>query len=79
MKPEELQLQFVAGRSDERNFIEKPDVLALSCTGSDDQGRLVYQGAYTPTHNGRYLYGLRVLAYSPDLDNLFDTGLIQWG
>lgn len=79
MKPEELQLQFVAGRSDERNFIEKPDVLALTCTGGDDQGRLVYRGAYTPTHNGRYLYGLRVLAYSPDLDNLFDTGLIQWG
>ena len=79
MKPEELQVQFVVGRSEGRDFVEKPDILVLTQKGSDEHGRLIYTGAYTPQHNGHYLYGIRALAYSPDLDDLLDTRLIQWG
>ncbi|MGI6075629.1 MAG: alpha-glucan family phosphorylase [Pyramidobacter sp.] len=79
MKPEELQIQFVAGRSEGREFVEKPDVTVLTLQGTDKDGQLIYRGTYTPQYNGHYLYGIRALPYSPDLDDLFDTRLIQWG
>lgn len=79
MKPEELQIQFVAGRSEGRDFTEKPDVMVLNHQGADEEGRLIYKGTYTPKYNGHYLYGIRALPYCPDLDNLLDTRLIQWG
>ena len=79
MTPEELQVQFVAGRSEGRDFTVKPDVLVLSRTGKDDSGALIYEGTYVPGNNGHFLYGIRALPYSPDLDNLFDTHVVQWG
>ena len=45
----------------------------------DDQGRLVYEGSYTPSHNGHYLYGVRVLPWCEGLDNPLATGMVQWG
>ena len=79
MKPDEMLVQFVAGRSDRRDFTEKPDLVDLTCTGTDDQGRLIYSGSYTPAHNGHYLYGVRVLPWREGLDSVLDSGLIQWG
>lgn len=78
MKKEELQLQFVAGRSENRDFIEAPDVTVLTYDGTDETGRLIYKGVYTPGHNGRYLYGVRALPYMEGLENLFEPRLIQW-
>ncbi len=79
MKPEELELQFVAGRSEQRDFVDKPEVVTLKFTGTDEQARLIYTGVYAPSNNGHYLYGIRALPCSPDLDGPFDTHLIQWG
>jgi len=79
MKQEELLVQFVAGRSDRRDFTEKPNIVDLTCTGRNDQGKLIYSGSYTPSHNGHYLYGVRVLPWREGLDSVLDSGLIQWG
>ncbi len=79
MKQDELAVQFVAGRSEERDFVDKPEVVDLVPAGTDEQGRLIYTGTYIPMHNGHYIYGIRALPYSPDLSNPFDTHLIQWG
>ena len=53
--------------------------MVLNHQGADEEGRLIYKGTYTPKYNGHYLYGIRALPYCPDLDNLLDTRLIQWG
>lgn len=79
MKPEELEIQFVAGRSDLRDFTVKPDAVTLALEGKDSQNRLIYKGTYTPTHNGRYLYGIRALPVTEGLASHFDTKLIVWG
>ncbi|MBR1896724.1 MAG: alpha-glucan family phosphorylase [Pyramidobacter sp.] len=79
MKPEELLVQFVAGRSDTRDFTEKPDVADMTCTGADERGHLTYTVTYTPSHNGHYLYGVRVMPWRDGLDNPLDSGMIQWG
>lgn len=79
MKREELLVQFVAGRSDTRDFTEKPDVVNMTCTGTDEHDRLVWTGSYTPMHNGHYLYGVRVMPWMEGLTNAFDSGMVQWG
>lgn len=79
MNPDELQVQFVAGRSEGRDFTEKPDVVVLERTGKTEKNALVYEGTYIPNHNGHFLYGIRAIPYSTDLECLFDTHVVQWG
>ena len=49
------------------------------CTGTDERGHLTYTVTYTPSHNGHYLYGVRVMPWRDGLDNPLDSGMIQWG
>lgn len=79
MKRDELLVQFVVGRGEGRDFAEKPATVDLACTGEGEKGRLIYTGSFTPSHNGHYLYGVRVLPWREGLDSVLDSGMIQWG
>ncbi len=79
MKREELLVQFVVGCGETRDFTEKPAAVDLTFSGSDDNGRLIYTGSYTPSRNGHFLYGVRVLPWREGLDSVLDSGMIQWG
>ena len=42
-------------------------------------GTLLYEGAYTPSHNGLHMYGVRVMPVTKGLDSPLETHLVLWG
>ena len=79
MTVKELLVQLVVGPGNGTSFIGKPDVVELTLEDGDDlAGRLTYTGDYTPTRNGRHIYGIRVMPVTNGLDAPIDTRLVLW-
>ena len=79
MTVKELLVQLVVGPGNGTSFIGKPDVVELILEDGDDlAGRLTYTGDYTPTRNGRHIYGIRVMPVTAGLDAPIDTRLVLW-
>ena len=81
MRPEEVQVQLVIGLvHGTGNFIDKPTVLPLEAKpakfGADG---MYYSITYTPTKNGHYSYGIRIVPIHPALSSPLETGLMLWG
>ena len=80
MNDDELLVQLVAGPGDGASFDGRPDVVELKREKADDAAeRLTYSGDYTPTRNGRHIYGIRVMPITKGLDSPLDTRLVLWG
>ena len=80
MRAGELLVQLVAGPGNGASFNGRPDVVDLTLENDDEPaGRLTYTGDYTPTRNGRHIYGIRVMPMTKDLDSPLDTRLVLWG
>ncbi len=81
MQANEVQVQLVIGLAYANgNFRNAPQVINLEAQSADhgDDG-MDYVTTFTPTRNGRYRYGLRVLPMHKGLSTPLDTGLMYWG
>ena len=79
MLAEELLVQLVAGPGDGANFIGRPDTVTLHPRKEGSGEMLLYEGAYTPSHNGLHMYGVRVMPVTKGLDSPLETHLVLWG
>jgi len=80
MKVEEIQVQLVIGRCYHNgNFRSKPEVLRLEPRPADHgDGGMNYSASYTPSHNGQYRYGIRVIPVCKGQSTILDSGLVLW-
>jgi len=80
MKVEEIQVQLVIGRCHHNgNFRSKPEVLRLEPRPADHgDGGMNYSASYTPSHNGQYRYGIRVIPVCKGQSTILDSGLVLW-
>ena len=79
MREDELLVQLVVGPGDGSNFIGKPDTVTLTPHPEETGDALLYEGRYTPTHNGLHMYGVRVMPVTEGLDSPLETHLVLWG
>ncbi|MBQ7607860.1 MAG: alpha-glucan family phosphorylase [Desulfovibrionaceae bacterium] len=78
MKAEEIEVQLVIGLvHGTGNFLSTPTVLPLNAQPTENEG-MDYSITYTPTKNGHYSYGIRVVPVHPGLSSPLETGLMLW-
>ena len=89
MNPEEIRAEMVIIVNEEslepaedigetRYYDGRIDSVPLKLTGQDGT-LLSYSGAYTVERSGKMNYGVRVLPYHPDVENIYDLNLMYWG
>nr|MCR5562850.1 alpha-glucan family phosphorylase [Desulfovibrio sp.] len=80
MHREEIAVELVIGCVDKNgSFCGKPEVLPLKGhPSSHAPDAMVYTVTYTPTKNGHYNFGVRVLPVHPGLLSPLETGLMLW-
>ncbi len=74
----DLRVELVVGRTHNHDFVEKPQVSALTFEERLENGSLLFVGEFTVEENGHYSYGVRVVPYSSDLVSPIDTRLVLW-
>ena len=79
MRVDELLVQLVVGPGDGTSFIGKPDTVTLTPHAEKAGDALLYEGKYTPSHNGLHMYGVRVMPVTEGLDSPLETHLVLWG
>ena len=79
MEPSDILVQVVVGPSAGQVFTAKPHVVTLSSIKTQPDGRLIYSGAFTPSHNGYHAYGIRVVPVTEGLASPLDSRLVLWG
>lgn len=78
MRPEEVQAQLVIGLVSGNNFIERPSVLPLEARPNQGNDSMNYSITYTPSSNGHYYYGIRIVPIHPGLSSPLETGIMLW-
>ncbi|MBQ7456120.1 MAG: alpha-glucan family phosphorylase [Desulfovibrio sp.] len=80
MQADEVEVQLVIGLvHGNGNFRSTPTVLPLNAQPADHGGDgMDYSITYTPTANGHYSYGIRVVPVHPGLASPLETGLMLW-
>jgi len=77
LQPEDVEVQVVSGRVDERDGISDASVLALKpAAGPDLDGRLKYEGLLELARTGPFGYTVRVLPTHPLLAAPAELGLV---
>ncbi len=78
MDHDSLRVELVLGRSDSRDFAEKPRILPLEFKEFLDTGRIIYHAEFTVKENGHHSYGVRAVPYCAELESTLDTRLVLW-
>ncbi|MBQ9537557.1 MAG: alpha-glucan family phosphorylase [Desulfovibrionaceae bacterium] len=80
MRSDEIQAQLVIGLvHGNGNFITPPTVLPLEGhIAHNDADGMDFHITYTPTANGHYSYGIRIVPVHPGLSSYLETGLMIW-
>lgn len=80
LRPEDVEVQAVAGRVDPDDSIAEPRTFPLKpvASGPDTAGRLVYEGPLALDRTGPFGYTVRVLPAHPLLPHGADLGLVAW-
>lgn len=79
MKPEEIYPELIIGERGPNGFAGSPERAPLTLIEERADGVLTYSVSYTIKGNGPYQYGVRVMPFHPQLDSIFESGLILWG
>ncbi len=79
LKAHELKAEFILGKSDDRQFIEKPAVIPLQLADTQESGILTYISGYELKDTGLYRYGVRVYPYHPLMIRPQEAGVVYWG
>lgn len=77
MEAHELLAQLVSGPSRGHLFDGRPDVVPLKLVESSED-KAIFKGQYQPRRSGQYLYGVRIMPFTEDLDSPLDSGLVLW-
>lgn len=75
----ELRAEMILIKSDGKQFIDTPAVVALNLAASAEVGVLSYVGEYNIEDTGFYSYGVRIFPYNDLLLRKFDAGIVYWG
>ena len=77
---DDVEVQLYHGVVDNLGEIAKPASDAMSTNGTPPQGTsFQFKGNIQPCASGNYGYAIRVMPKHPDLQNVYETGLIAWG
>ncbi len=73
-----LRVEYVVGRSEQFDFVEKPQIHPLKFAERLESGQLLFTGEFTITENGHHSYGVRVVPFTIDLFSPLDTRMVLW-
>ena len=79
LKANELKVELILAKSEEKKFITPPMIIPLNLADSRDSGILTYNAEYTLEDTGFYSYGIRVLPANKELLRWQDIGVVYWG
>ncbi len=78
MNPHSLRVEYVVGRSEQHDFVEKPQIHPLKFKEHLEDGHILFTGEFTITENGHHSYGVRIVPFDIDLFSPLDTRLVLW-
>ncbi len=78
LDPQSLRVEYVVGRSEQHDFVKKPQIHPLKFTERLESGQILFTGEFTITKNGHHSYGVRVVPFNIDLFSPLDTRLVLW-
>jgi len=73
-KEEEL-LNFTG---DERLALHEMTLIAMEQT-AETENEITYQGRFVAQKSGKFNYGIRIMPYHPEVDDITDLNLVFWG
>jgi starch phosphorylase len=77
--PDDVEVQLFHGPVDSLGDIPEPRTVAMSHNCAHQGSTWVFRGSIPCKGSGQHGYAVRVLPRHPNLANLFEPGLVQWG
>lgn len=79
LRSDELQVELILAKSEERKFIATPMIIPLRLADMRTSGILTYTADFHLEDTGFYSYGIRVLPRNKELLRWQDVGIAYWG
>jgi len=80
MTADEIHVEMIVGKADPVLEVRDPQIVVLRrASGEGENERTaLFEGSYTATDKGNYVFGIRIVPWHEDLCDPTDTGLVVW-